>query len=77
MYQNETEIAHVIKTPDDLVSYRYPEISEFGFNNIKLWSDRSDLCVLPITDSANFGVWFNLTGLKIIWFGFIPTARNS
>jgi uroporphyrinogen decarboxylase len=70
VYQNETEINHVIKTPDDLLTYRYPEISEFGFSNIKLWADRTDLCVLPITDSANFGVWYNLTGFEnyMVWF---------
>ena len=35
VYQNETEITHVIKTPDDLLSYRYPEISEFRVQQYK------------------------------------------
>ena len=45
-------------------SYEYPDIKEFWYQNIKLWAEKSDFCVLPITDSANFGIWFNLTGFE-------------
>lgn len=68
--ENESKIDHVIKSPNDLEKYEFPDVAEFGYKNIEMWSKDSDLCVFPITDSANFGVWFNLTGFEnyMIWF---------
>ncbi len=68
--ENESKIDHVIKKPEDLDSYEFPDVKNFGYKNIELWAKNSDLCVLPITDSANFGVWFNLTGFEnyMVWF---------
>jgi uroporphyrinogen decarboxylase len=70
VFENETLIERVIKTPADMDRYEYPDVKEFRYNNIALWSVKSDLCVLPITDSANFGIWFNLTGFEnyMVWF---------
>jgi len=70
VHENETKIEHVIKAPEDMDTYAYPDVSSFGYENIKLWSKKSNFCVLPITDSANFGIWFNLTGFEnyMVWF---------
>ena len=68
--ENESKIDHVIKDSKDLGTYKYPDVSSFGYKNIELWTKESDLCIFPITDSANFGVWYNLTGFEnyMIWF---------
>ena len=70
VFENETKIEHVIQKPEDMDTYEYPDVKEFGYQNINLWSEKSDFCVLPITDSANFGIWFNLTGFEnyMVWF---------
>jgi uroporphyrinogen decarboxylase len=70
VFENETQIEHVINSPEDMDTYEYPDVKDFGYNNITLWSERSEFCVLPITDSANFGIWFNLTGFEnyMVWF---------
>ena len=70
VFENETQIEHVINNPEDMDTYEYPDVKDFGYDNIRLWSERSEFCVLPITDSANFGIWFNLTGFEnyMVWF---------
>lgn len=70
IYENSFKLDHVIKDPRDMDKYEHPDVNNISYKNVELWHKNTDFCVFAFTDSANSGVWYNLTGFEnyMIWF---------
>ncbi len=60
---SSTIIKNPINSPEQMKSYKFPEIDSFDYSNIETWLKKSDLCVAVQIDTGYFKV-SQLTGFE-------------